>query len=429
MPEIFIYLFKVNLALLLFYLVYYLLLRRLTFYILNRFYLLFAFGFSAIYPLVDISGWFVKEQGISEEVQYIIPDWQSFSAAQFSIWSYVQWLFWGVVAFFLIRLLVRLLSLWQIHKESVPARWQFFHYRHVMRRIDPFSFWKNIYIHADSYRDSELNEIFSHEQIHVEQLHTFDTLIAELFSIGCWFNPISWLMRHAVRENLEFITDRKVLRSGINKQSYQYSLLNLVTHQSQEGLVTHFNLKHLRNRIQMMNKKRSSYAHLGKYVFAMPLIIVLALIFSFSNTHHPEEGDGSTSVVILDQRLSIPVTDQAIVHDELGGDESGIVLKRESEKPAERQIRMVRVREQIKHGDTADREEKVVTKGRITSFKITASDKAPLVLIDGVEGDLSALNPDQIKSINVLKGKSNADLAERFGQKASEGVILIETKP
>lgn len=230
-----------------------------------------------------------------------------------------------------------------------------------------------------------------------------------------------------------------------------------------------------------MNKKRSSYAHLSKYVFAMPLIVVLALIFSFSNTYHPEEVDGSTSVVILDQRLSIPVTDQEILNDELGGDESGMVLQTESEKPAKTQIRMVRVREQIKHGDTAsvgkhelsmalldeirakridaanpdkrlslqvkkdsifvkgelyaneredpaDREEKDI-KGRITSFKITASDKTPLVLIDGVEGDLSAINPDQIKSISVLKEKSRADFTERFGQKASEGVILIETKP
>lgn len=43
MPEVFVYLLKVNLALLLFYLVYYLLLRRLTFYVLNRFYLGYSF--------------------------------------------------------------------------------------------------------------------------------------------------------------------------------------------------------------------------------------------------------------------------------------------------------------------------------------------------------------------------------------------------
>jgi hypothetical protein len=57
------------------------------------------------------------------------------------------------------------------------------------------------------------------------------------------------------------------------------------------------------------------------------------------------------------------------------------------------------------------------------------SSKDPLILIDGVvQRDnitLSNTNPESIKSIQVMKG----DQASLFGQKAKNGVILIELKP
>jgi len=49
----------------------------------------------------------------------------------------------------------------------------------------------------------------------------------------------------------------------------------------------------------------------------------------------------------------------------------------------------------------------------------------PLVLIDGVEGSLSSLNPDDIKSISVLKDASSAAI---YGARAANGVILVTTK-
>src|SRR5690554_1529238 len=313
MPELFVYLLKVNLAIVLFYLVYHFLLRRLTFYTLNRYYLLFAFVFSAFYPLVNLKEWFASRQAVPEVIYYIAPDWTAVESSSFSIWPYLLSLFWAVVLFFLGRLALRLFSLWQIHRTSVPARWQYFHFRHVMEKINPFSFWKNIYVHVEAHQDDELMEIFNHEQVHVEQLHTVDTLLAEFFSILCWFNPATWLMRYAVRENLEFITDRRVLRSGVDKRAYQYSLLHLGTSgqpaaaaaatatktatktmmgnfvvdsfSAPDQLVSHFNFKHLKTRIMMMNKKQSSLTHLGKYMLAVPVVVLLALVMTIGRTY------------------------------------------------------------------------------------------------------------------------------------------------
>lgn len=49
----------------------------------------------------------------------------------------------------------------------------------------------------------------------------------------------------------------------------------------------------------------------------------------------------------------------------------------------------------------------------------------PLVLIDGVEGDINGVDPNEIESISVLKDASAAAL---YGSRASNGVILVTTK-
>lgn len=49
----------------------------------------------------------------------------------------------------------------------------------------------------------------------------------------------------------------------------------------------------------------------------------------------------------------------------------------------------------------------------------------PLVLIDGTEGDLSRINPNDVESISVIK---DASAAAVYGARASFGVILVTTK-
>jgi TonB-linked SusC/RagA family outer membrane protein len=50
---------------------------------------------------------------------------------------------------------------------------------------------------------------------------------------------------------------------------------------------------------------------------------------------------------------------------------------------------------------------------------------APLVVIDGIPGDLNALNPNNIASISVLKDAASASI---YGSRAANGVILVTTK-
>ena len=54
-----------------------------------------------------------------------------------------------------------------------------------------------------------------------------------------------------------------------------------------------------------------------------------------------------------------------------------------------------------------------------------SSSVSPLVLIDGVEGNINELNPQDIETMSVLKDASTASI---YGSRAAGGVILITTK-
>lgn len=64
-----------------------------------------------------------------------------------------------------------------------------------------------------------------------------------------------------------------------------------------------------------------------------------------------------------------------------------------------------------------------------TSIRIrglgTIGNANPLVLVDGVEGDLSTLNPDDIQSVSVLKDAASAAI---YGSRGANGIILVTTK-
>lgn len=53
------------------------------------------------------------------------------------------------------------------------------------------------------------------------------------------------------------------------------------------------------------------------------------------------------------------------------------------------------------------------------------SSGSPLILIDGMEGDINMLNPQDIESISVLKDAAAASI---YGSRAPFGVILVTTK-
>lgn len=53
------------------------------------------------------------------------------------------------------------------------------------------------------------------------------------------------------------------------------------------------------------------------------------------------------------------------------------------------------------------------------------SSSSPLILIDGMQGDINIINPEDVESISVLKDAASASI---YGSRAAFGVILVTTK-
>ncbi len=56
---------------------------------------------------------------------------------------------------------------------------------------------------------------------------------------------------------------------------------------------------------------------------------------------------------------------------------------------------------------------------------LTSGGQGPLVLVDGIAGSMSKLNPNDIESVTVLKDAASASI---YGSRAAGGVILVTTK-
>lgn len=107
---------------------------------------------------------------------------------------------------------------------------------------------------------------------------------------------------------------------------------------------------------------------------------------------------GAISKVTSEVIESKPVTN---VLSALQGEIPGMVIQRSSGQPGNEDFKM-----------------------NIRGVSSANGDSAPLVLVDGIPGDINMINPQDIDAISVLKDAS----ASIYGARAAGGVVLITTK-
>lgn len=285
-PE-FAYLLKVNVAFVLFYAFYRLFFYKDTFFKLRRAILLAFFGLALFYPLLNIQDWVRQQEPIADVIYMysaMLPEATAKTDAAASV-DWYGWLlgslgfiYWGIVAFLCGRFLVQLSSiLWLAHTSERVVIHETPVYA-LRKAAGPFSFFRMVFLHPESHSDKETDEILTHECTHVSQWHSIDVILSEMMCMACWFNPFVWLLKREVRHNLEYLADNTVIQSGYDSKSYQYHLLGLAHHQSVTTLYNSFNVLHLKNRIMMMNKKRSPGIVRTKYLIFIPLVGILMLL-------------------------------------------------------------------------------------------------------------------------------------------------------
>ena len=120
-----------------------------------------------------------------------------------------------------------------------------------------------------------------------------------------------------VRENLEYLADRKVLESGIERKSYQYHLLGLSCRQD-NALTNSFNVVFLKRRIVMMNRRRTGIVGYVKYTLLTFPVLFLLIAGNVACTSALTEQDSQVETVVLTgakvkEEESVTVEDEVLI--------------------------------------------------------------------------------------------------------------------
>jgi hypothetical protein len=417
-----LYLLKLSISLSIIWIFYQLMLRRLTFYNLNRWYLLGYSLLSFIIPLINIGSLLEKDsfQG-GQVIPYIpvigsykkdaVPDAALFSTVSLSnVLSGILLL--GSVVL-LIRLVSRWLSLRKVRQKATLISDTGVKIYQVDESIIPFSFGNAIYVNQQLHTEKEYSAIILHEYVHIRQRHTIDILLGELLCIVNWYNPFAWLIRYSIRQNLEFIADRKVLENGVDKKGYQYHLLQVIG-SPRYRLANNFNFSSLKKRIIMMNRIKSARLHLVKFLFIVPLLATLLLAFRDKISNSVRAASSTASVkrsnndsIIINGSVTIDNNLYSFNDLKLALDDS---LKMALNPGAARLVAAATVT----HADTVPKK---------------ANPANPLYVLNGVpmpeNWAIDSISPKDIKSIDVIKNEEGIRL---YGPRAVNGVVVITMK-
>ncbi|MDE5875077.1 MAG: M56 family metallopeptidase, partial [Muribaculaceae bacterium] len=148
--------------------------------------------------------------------------------------------------------------------------------------VAPFSIGNFMIMSRNDMKDDS-DMILLHEKGHISNHHTFDLLIAQIFVIMCWYNPVAWLMREELKAVHEYQADDYVLRNGCDSRAYQLFLINRTVNSGFPSIANHLNHIQIRERISMMNSPLEVKSGVKPRYLAL-LIGVFCAVFLLTST-------------------------------------------------------------------------------------------------------------------------------------------------
>ena len=302
MESYLIYFAKVNGLLILFYLMYVLFLRKETFFTANRWYLLAGLFISITLPLLTFTKTIyieptpIPEFPTENIVVQNLEIMQPIQEAQFD-WSLLLLGIYGIISLLIVlKIGIELVSFFKKINNHEIQKIDNYSLVDSNSTENPFSFFNYIVINKNRFSENELHHILIHESIHVAQKHSLDVLLSKLFCALLWVNPIVWLYRKAILQNLEFIADKLSFEQIENKYDYQRTLLKVVTHQHNLSITNQFYQSLIKKRIVMLNKNQSKKKNVLKYAFILPALVSFMLLFQVETIAQVKENSQNNSI-------------------------------------------------------------------------------------------------------------------------------------
>ena len=275
MSAFLLYIARSGLYLAVFYAFYLLVMRRTTFFRLNRIALLAGSSMCVLLPLLRVrtaplTGIVAGQLSITGVGEAATEG----SAAGAISWPML------LSALYLIGIVTvigyTVLSALRLHRQvagGTRTRTDGFKTVILSENLPSFTFGKTIYI---GRKDLEENPaIFAHETMHVKYRHYLDLFLFRLIQVVWWWNPLVWIMRTELGLLHEYEADEGVIDQGINATQYQLLLVRKAVGEQRFSLASGFQHAQLKNRISMMLKPSSHGWMRLSYLALIPLMAVL----------------------------------------------------------------------------------------------------------------------------------------------------------
>lgn len=129
-------------------------------------------------------------------------------------------------------------------------------------------------------------------------------MLAQLYAVLVWYNPVSWLMIDELKTVHEYEADEAVIASGLNLRDYQMLLIKKAVGARLPSLANSLNHSKLQKRITMMYQSKSRTAgKLGSLVLVPALAIGIAVV-SIPAVASVISGASETTLLDSDSKVS-----------------------------------------------------------------------------------------------------------------------------
>jgi len=325
MNEFGIFLYESGISLSVLYIFYWFLLRKETYFSLNRIILVSTLLLALIIPFIRITITGHAEKGSIVYVfnrfimDPLVVSPETVHAEKIQSISLIQiiyFIYFSGVIFFSLKFFVQFFQIFKLLKKYGTRKLHGYKIVPIDNNLSPFSFFNFIFINPEKIQENELKNVLYHEGEHARRLHTLDIILLETICIIQWFNPFIWFYKLALREIHEYEADLRVIKNGENKLNYQQLILQQVFGNQFFQVVHHLLTNSLtKKRITMMTKIESKKRTIIKSLFVLPIAAILVMTFSFTRGTEPndlldnsvdKEMNNTQPITTQDQDTTIP---------------------------------------------------------------------------------------------------------------------------
>ncbi|WP_114778439.1 TonB family protein [Botryobacter ruber] len=282
-----------SLCLLLFYLFYWLLLRKQPSLVFNRLYLLLAPLAAVALPFVDWDFSTAPLTTLSPAIQaFQLPEVvitanapaEAGKAVFITSTGFSEYL---IAIYCIVTVVLAARFCWQlllirylaIDADALPGSTAQVKLLAVEESQPTFAFLNYIFLNYPPHlTEAERQQVLDHELAHVQLRHTLDVLYYELLVLLFWFNPAIWLLRARLLDVHEYQADARVLQKH-HPQHYSSLLAKYTLYANGVSISSNFSRHQVFRRLHML-KLVGRKGSLWRQVMLLPVLCLMAFFFA-----------------------------------------------------------------------------------------------------------------------------------------------------